>query len=506
MIGISMRHFVLMGGMLFAAAGCVELDVTNLDEPDRTRALSQPGDVEALIAGTFRTWWGLQQGRAPGRYLSQGAEVVTSSAANYGTGDMGQQPRIAVVNVTGYQWGYPVTDSWFSLNRALAAIRDGLQAISDSDLQLGDNGEDNPRILAFAKFMQGLAHGHLALLYDQAFILDETVELEDATLTPYDQVMTAALGYLAEARQIAGANSFTTESSWMAVGYSSDDIVRLTHSYEARFRAQVARDPAGRAAVDWATVLGHAQQGVIEDFGVEMLGPGGVWTRTFKSSTNGEGSGLALRALGPADQSGGWQTWEAAAPNSKLAFLIETDDRRINDGTPMGRGKYIETNAFLTNSAERGVWFQTNYSSHIYREINETSFGFAPDLTVSEMNFLIAEAHIRMNNPELALPIINASRVATGELPPATVTGVSGARCTPRTITGACGDLLETLFYEKIIENLFLSAGSDFFDYRGFGQLRSGTPIHLPVPAGELETLALPLYTLGGVGLPGGAN
>ena len=500
-----MTRLALTGAMILAVAGCVDLEVTNPNEPDRDRALSQPSDVEALIAGTFRTWWNLQQGRAPGRYLSQGAEVVTSSAANYGTGDMGQQPRIAVVNVAGYQWGYAVSDSWFDLNRALSAIRDGLLAIQDAGLEIGRNGEDTPRILAFAKFMQGLAHGHIALLYDQAFVLDETVALEDAALVPYQDVMTAALGYLAEARQIAGSNTFTTESDWMASSYSNDDVVRLAHSYAARFMAQVARDPAERAAVNWAAVLSHTQQGVVEDFGIEMEGPGGVWTQTYKSTTNGEGSGLALRALGPTDQSGGWQAWEQSPPLQKLPFLVETDDRRINDGTPMGRGTYIETNDFVTNSVERGVWFQTNYSSFVYRDLNETSFGFAPELTVSEMNFLAAEAHIRMGNPDLALPIINASRVAVGELAAATVAGVSGPRCTPRTITGACGDLLYTLFYEKQLENLFLSAGSDFYEHRGFGLLRTGTPIHLPVPAGELETLDMPVYTFGGVGGAGAA-
>ena len=501
----SMTRLTFTGVVIAAAAGCADLEVTNPNEPDRERALSQPSDVEALISGSVRTWWDLQQGRAPGRYLSQGAEVVTSSAANYGTGDMGQQPRIAVVNQTGYQWGYPVTDSWFLLNRALSAIRDGIQAINDGGLQLGSGGQDNPRIFAFAKLMQGLAHGHLALMYDQAFVLDETVDPESIQLQAYQDVMTAARGYLAEARQIAGANSFTTPSDWMGSSYSNDDIVQLAHSYEARFMTQVARDPAERAAVNWAEVLSHTQQGVVQDFGIDMQGFGGVWTDTYKSTTNAEGAGLALRFLGPADQSGSWQAWEQSAPADKLPFLIDTDDRRINDGTPMGQGAYIETNDFVINSVERGVYFQTNYTAYQLRSLSETGFGFAPDLTVSEMNFLAAEAHIRMGNPDMALPAINAARMAVGQLPAADATGVSGPRCTPRTIAGVCGDLLYTLLYEKQMENLFLSAGSDFYDYRGFGLLRTGTPIHLPVPAGDLDVLGLPFYTLGGVGMPGGA-
>src|SRR5919106_3442788 len=55
---------------LASTGACVDLSVTNVDAPDRERALSEPGDVEALISGTFRTWWNLQQGNAPGPAMS----------------------------------------------------------------------------------------------------------------------------------------------------------------------------------------------------------------------------------------------------------------------------------------------------------------------------------------------------------------------------------------------------------------------------------------------------
>src|SRR5690606_16784975 len=112
--------------------------------------------------------------------------------------------------------------------------------------------------------------------------------------------------------------------------------------------------------------------------------------------------------------------------------------------------------------------------------------------------FLRAEAYIRTGSPGQALPIINATRVDNGGLPPATVDGVSGARCVPRKLSGECGDLMDALIYEKSLETLWLSAGLDYFDARGFGTLYPGTFLHLPIPAAELGALDIPVYTFGG--------
>ena len=47
-----------------------------------------------------------------------------------------------------------------------------------------------------------------------------------------------------------------------------------------------------------------------------------------------------------------------------------------------------------------------------------------------------------------------------------------------------------------------LTVGSEYYEERGMGTLRKGNPLSLPVPAKELFTLGLPVYTTGGVGGP----
>jgi hypothetical protein len=496
-------------GLLAAfGAACMDLEVVNPNEPDRDRALRDALAVESLVAGSFQTWWDITQGRAPGRFLAIAADTHTSTALNYGTWDAGFLPRKPLINLPGYQWGYPIEDPWNFLNRANAAVRDGLIMVQGG-LQIGANGADTPRLRAFGKFMQALNHGYLALLYDKAWIVDETKDTQanvaSREIPDHKAVMAAARAYFAEARQIAGQNTFTIPAGWMGNRtYTSQELIRITRSYEARFMTAVARTAEERAQVNWNEVLTHIQAGVTSDFGVQMDGSGGLWSKgSGLKAASSQGNGVALRLLGPADQSGTWRAWENTEPRLRNWFFVETDDRRIHaEGNKELSGTLFQirkqgNNTVVHGEAQRGLWYQSPYATFAWRTIADTNLGFAPDLTVEEMDFLRAEAYIRLNRAAEALPIINKTRVENGKLPPATLTGVSGARCVPKTITGACGNLMDALIYEKRLETLWLSAGLDFFDARGWGILVKGTFIHLPVPGIELTALQIPSYTFG---------
>jgi len=61
--------------------------------------------------------------------------------------------------------------------------------------------------------------------------------------------------------------------------------------------------------------------------------------------------------------------------------------------------------------------------------------------------------------------------------------------------------LLDAITYEREVETLSTD-GFTFFQLRHVDDLQDGTLRHLPIPAKELETLQLPIYTFGGVGKP----
>lgn len=512
MTATKMARLATVVALLFAAGACMDLDVDNPNEPDREAALSSAEDVEALMTSQFRLYWQLVQGGlgfegSPHQAFDNGAEIAASTSTNDGTFQMGLQPPGPVRNELGYNWSQFMRIPWLELNRNLAAIRDGLIAVENQNINL----QEPERLQAYAKFMQGLFHGYLALMYDRAYILDETVDPDETELRPYGEIMQAARGYFSEARSIAEGADFTLPEPWLGPGsYSSEEFVRLAHSYEARYMTQVARSPQERAAVDWGQVLNHVDQGIEEDFGVQLDGFGGVWNSPAKQRSSINES-VYMTLLGPADQSGAYAAWEDTPNRDKNPFEVDTDDRRITDGTPRGEGEYVQWRSFTTNIRDRGPEFLSNYSTKWWRDISDTGTGFAPDITVQEMEFLAAEAHIRQGNPSDALPYINDERTEIGQLPPADEDGVSGERCVPRAVgplaraselsEGSCGDLMTTLIYEKRIELWGLSAGGPYFDGRGWGILRDGRPCHMPIPMEDIQNLeGESQYTFGGGG------
>jgi hypothetical protein len=127
---MSIKKILAVAGMVaLTSSACVDLEVTNLNAPDRERALATPGDVEALISGAYRTWWFSQHGWAPGAALSVGADQHSSSWGNFFMKDFGSEPRIAIPNSSSYGYAYVVEDPYFDAYSALAAVRDGLIAI-----------------------------------------------------------------------------------------------------------------------------------------------------------------------------------------------------------------------------------------------------------------------------------------------------------------------------------------------------------------------------------------
>jgi hypothetical protein len=146
----------------------------------------------------------------------------------------------------------------------------------------------------------------------------------------------------------------------------------------------------------------------------------------------------------------------------------------------------------------QSAWSHSRYAHHARTTPVTAGRTAVPYLLAAESDLVRAEALIRRSTPDLATAatLINKTRVGRGNLPPATAADGPAA-------------LLLYIDYERDVEVLN-SSGTELFRRRhvntgGFvaGEgLQPGTPRHLPIPARELETLALPIYTFGGVGSP----
>ncbi|MCC7001473.1 MAG: hypothetical protein IT357_04885 [Gemmatimonadaceae bacterium] len=498
--------------LAFATTACLDLDVTNPNLPNRVRATADPFSTETFVASSFRTWWPVAgHDDYPAWALSTMAREFTSGFADFGQLETSAEPRSVWNNSPANTRSGVNRIPWFELYRTNSAVTDAIKAI-DEGLIIGDTAR-TIRAKAFAKFVQGVSHGYLGLYFDKAYVSDEFLDLDTVTTPttrPYNEVVDEAIEMLDSAIAVAGRANFTLPADgWFYTAMTRDEFVRLANSFVARLLVYRARTPAERAAVDWAAVITRTTAGIQTDFApvgqVDVLWDD--WKRlTARVRTASRPSDFGRPSywlVGPADSTNGFVNWVATPLQNRVAFQLRTQDRRIQGTTgPASPGLYAGYNLNNIFAASRGTY---RYSWYFFRRYGlGTSWQDSPmpAMLVSEMNLLRAEAYIRTNQATLALPLINATRTANGQLPNVTVDGppdVPG--CVPRKLSGACGSLWDALRYEKNIEGMGVSGVTAFFDARGWGTLPEGTMVHFPIPGAELATLQQPNYTFGGAGV-----
>jgi hypothetical protein len=500
----------LLGVGLAACSGLsdlTDLEVTNENAPDRERVLAQAQDLEGVIGGAMLIYWGGSEYTSPSWALSTTADEGTMSWGNFGMQQLSSEPRVAWPNDPAWTYRATTQEPWYENYGALSAVYDGITGI-DANADAATTIDVN-RAKAFAKLVQGLAHGYLAAFFDSAFVFDETVNLETdlLELKPYPDVHAAAIAELEEAISIASSNSFTIPNEWFdGNAMTNTQLARFAHSIIARLMTQVARTPADRAAVDWATVIGHVNAGITSDINI-VSNRDRFWKALQwygYQTTNNTWARGDYKTIGWTDQSGGFANWLATPVAQRNEFLITTADRRITGaGGPQTNGTDFRYAGPSTFPSARGTYHYSYYGGSRFGNY-PSSNGTAPArwMTTVEMQLIKAEGLLRTGGAA-ALPevvsIINATRVTRGQLPAATV---------------ADADLMDKLIYEKRIETYLLCSGCSYFDRRGFGPTAptgpafhhgpvEGTPTHFAVPGLELNVLQKPLYTYGGVGNEG---
>lgn len=495
------------------AAGCQDLAVTNPNAPDRARATKDPISAETFVASSFRTWFPVAgHGNYPSWAMSTIAHDVTSGFADFGQLEISAEPRSAWNNSPVNARNQVNQDPWYGMYSTISTVNDALIAI-DAGLVIVD-ATRTARTMSTGKFMQAISHGYLGLYYDSAFVVDEKLALDTITrpqFKPYPDVIKAAISQLDQSIAYTKTSTFTLPfDSWLFTTMSQSDLEKLANSFAAKFLAESPRSRAERAAVDWTEVIRRVDAGITTDF-APIAQPDILWddwkrlvarVRTGPPSDYGRPS---YWLLGPADSTNGYQTWIHTPLNSRVPFQMRTKDRRIMGAAgPTVSGKYFGYNASTIFAASRGTY---RYSFYYYiRNGTGTSWQIGPQLalTVTEMDLLKAEALIRLNRAAEAVPLINKTRIANGQLPPVTIAGPPDeAGCVPRKFDGSCGSLWDALRYEKGIEMLGVDGVTAFFDARGWQTLEVNSLLQLPVPGRELGTLQRDLYTFGG---PGGAS
>jgi hypothetical protein len=560
----SMTKRLLACGLLAIAIAACEnpLAISNQNSPDRGRVFTNAKDLEVFVSGLFGVWHACTIGGSNDGIHTQAMVMGmenTSALANFAMGPRGAIPRSQIDNNRGGQGNAGNFHDWFRCHRAARQAALGIQALQN--LSLGSVTADN-RAKMFARLVQGLALGNLSLTYDSASIITELTNPtagagEIVPLSAFQAVNTAALGFLDSAITMANANpgAFplpTTANFWInGIGVTQAQFVQIARSYKALFRANVARTPAGRAAVDWAQVIADADAGLTADLDPQM-DPTNGWDVSWVVQAFATGSAnwhqMSQFWLGMADSSGGYDNWLNTAPASRVAFVVVSADRRIPSGTgcfntlpcpaavrtsqqgAAGTGSagqaFANTPYFRNRPSgedQPGSTLQISmydfWRSRAFRQASR--IGRYPILTASNIRLLAAEGYLRTNDFATAMTRINVSRTGKGVLP--ALAGIAngdtaavvpgGAGCVPRVpniATGfkstKCGNIWDALKWEYRMETAYTGYGNWYFASRGWGDLPEGTAIHWPVPYDEMDTRSQAFYPAGGKGTPTGAQ
>jgi len=539
--------------VVIALAACSDpLTVENTNNPDRLRVYGRPTDVEALIKGTFKTLYngtyGLDAGIAPAARTMSWENASTLN--NWGMGPRSAIPRPFIDNNRGNLYLTENRGDWNAISRALRSAADGVFLMDG--LTLG-SAAANARARAFAWFSVGAAMGYLALNFDSATIVDPHA---DIAIIPgfsyYPAVNAAALVALDSAlawtttARIGYGTGDMLDNTWLnGSAFTADRFTQLIRTYKAYFRANVARSPTERAAVNWANVRDDAAAGITADFdittgsAVGWMAAGNQWYLYQQwhqlnqflggmADSSCVDAGGAFVACGGAGSSRQYDVWLATSDANKAQFMIRTPDLRFPTGTtralqqaaspitPSGRLYFRNRTTADPDAAPWGSYYDWYRKLAWYNAIRVGPSGTPFPKAMNDL--LRAEALIRLGDIPGAAALIDLTRTTSG-LPAlagvvtsATQPVPGGNACVPHvpnlsgtTWSSSCGTIMEAMKWEYRMETMYLSYVSSWYSGRGWGDLAEGTPVHWPVPYQEMDTRRQAFYNMGGVDREGGS-
>ena len=476
------KFLLFIGLMISVLSGCKKnlLDGPNQNNPDFKKVLSNGDDVETLAGGLYNTLYtGQNKFGGVKLMLAVAADNVSISWGNAGMRDMSYEPRnngwnnSAAYSNKGQTKG-TYDDMYSGINTASSIMK----ALAGG-VVVGDGGAGNDRVKAFCRFIQGVGYGNLALIYDRAFLVDETktVPGELASAVPYDQVAIAALDYLDQAIALCNS-SFTLPAAWLGTssGMSNVEFKKLCNTMAARILAYMPRNKTQLAAVNWARVKTYADAGITSDFNVVN----DSYVKWYDESSDylcADGWGVTSMYVVHMMEPSQPQHWDDSPSFPQPPPAVNPLDKRLESDFA-----YLNSNWFLP---ARGYYHFSSYRNKRYDAFYVNADGPKPEIMKAENDMLRAEARAYTADVPGAAGIINTStRNTRGQMPD---------------VASVLADVVAAIHHERHVEMYATGVGLQFFEMRKLNLLQKGTPLHLPTPAGILETLAVPapFYTFG---------
>ena len=523
-----LRYAVLAAAALGLGACEHNLEVANPNNPDGKTLLGRPSDAEALMASYYKRW---HEGLYRTTTNFEGMANVMSFQ-NYS--DLANNCQNQRLPFSGAINNNAIGNNCESEQKKVYQVESEVNRVAstllkqmDEGLTLGTVGRD-ARYRAFGEFLRGVSLGYLALFYDSAAVVAaETDNQDPGPLVGYKEVMDSAIAALGRAVDATNTPGFQSlDANWIPAptSFNATDFARLIRSYRARFRANVARTPAERAAADWDAIIADTQNGITADHlntTNTTNGPFKAWVNQYESFALWHQ--MPAWVIGMGDVSGSYATWIATPTSAKGAgntpFFMITPDLRF----PQGNTRAEQQADFAITSCEGASqtckryfanrigndqfnslgWGWSNYDFvRFHSWVKKGDGGGSQNgpivfFTKVENDMLQAEGLIRKGSFAAAAALINVTRTKNG-LPALTALDNTspvpgGANCVPKVPVApytvvACGNMMEAMKWEKRIETAYTHFAAWYLDSRGWGDLAENTPLFWAVPYQDLQS------------------
>lgn len=469
---------------------CADLEVENLNDPDLERVLNTPEDYQGLISGGFNRWWrGSHANRLPFAHFDAWADNMTTTNEYQLYYSMGTvEPRRRIDNNSSSDGFQSMSIPWSHLNSAISNANDVINYVELQGNELIMDGENKTiKMLSMAYLLRGLSRGYLANFFGQALIIDATdigEGLDEIPLQPYNEVLDAALDDIDQAIEFAESTSFTTFDFLSDVSMNDQQLIQFANAQAAKFIISNGRSSDEYTEDDWQQVVDYASNAYHEDLVIQGTGsPADGWRHEYQRQ-----SGLDwywksdMRIINLMDPDYPARYPVSAAEDAVAIPEAQSEDARLEmDFTydPFNLHRFVTGRGPQLQS----VYYYTRYEDLYLDEGHGDIYVFRKE----NIDMMLAEAYVHLNRTSDAIDLINSgSRVNRGGLDPV-----------PNNATDE--EVLNAIYYEVEIDLQRTWAGYQFFLNRRRDMLQPGTPLHLPVPATELDILGEPIYTFGGV-------
>jgi starch-binding outer membrane protein, SusD/RagB family len=468
------------------------LDVRNENSPDLAQVFADPQEYPALISGAYRTWWNQSVGTNPNLALGVAAEVITSGYGSWGMADYYRVPRQPITNADADDIVLnPLYGAWYSYYSALPTVNNIINQVENNGRKVPVGNQDYTEgALAHAYLLQGMLIGHLALIYDKAFLITEDTDINeyDYQFTPADELMDFALQRIDRAISICEATTFTDPIEMMpTVQFDNVSLCQFANTYAARLLVASARTDAHTNAIDWGRVLNYARKGLQSNFSV-------------RNEPGWNGLAITRDALSVVNI----LSWDWIRPHQRMIHKMAPNDPGAVYPWPEATDQLPEVTQPIDHRLEtdfvyagrHGAWNPTTRGYHILSNYRYAREEFAPYMQsglgqiyfifAAENDLLEAEALVRSGGSRTeAADLINNTRVDRGGM--SALTGSESQQ-----------EMIDAIMHERYIELFMTYPALGFFDRRRTDGLMPGTADQFPVPAKELLLHGHEIYTFGG--------